>query len=96
LGPPNRNAVRHIKSWRRSISILVHNNQRYSEKYSESSSSVFERDALRKMALLRWGVGAVGAGSEPGGAAGGARFGVLRLSERCAPIRDYVGRESFP
>jgi hypothetical protein len=34
------------------------------EKYSESSSSVVERDALRKMVLLRWSVGAVGAGSE--------------------------------
>jgi hypothetical protein len=33
------------------------------EKYSESSSSVVERDALRKMVLLRWSVGAVGAGS---------------------------------
>jgi hypothetical protein len=38
------------------------------EKYSESSSSVVERDALRKMVLLRWSVGAVGAGSVPGGA----------------------------
>jgi hypothetical protein len=47
------------------------------EKYSESSSSVAERDSLRKMVLLRWGVGAVGAGSVPGGAVGGARFGVL-------------------
>jgi hypothetical protein len=47
------------------------------EKYSESSSSVVERDALRKMVLLRWSVGAVGAGSVPGGAVGGARFGVL-------------------
>jgi hypothetical protein len=27
------------------------------EKYSESSSSVVERDALRKMVLLRWSVG---------------------------------------
>jgi hypothetical protein len=33
------------------------------EKYSESFSSVVERDALRKMVLLRWSVGAVGAGS---------------------------------
>jgi hypothetical protein len=30
------------------------------EKYSESSSSVAQRDALRKMVLLRWSVGAVG------------------------------------
>jgi hypothetical protein len=50
-------------------------------KYSESSSSVAERDALRKMVLLRWGVGAVGASSVPGGVVGGARFGVLRLGE---------------
>jgi hypothetical protein len=35
------------------------------EKYSESSSLVAERDALREMVLLRWGVGAVGAGSLP-------------------------------
>jgi hypothetical protein len=48
------------------------------EKYSESSSSVAERDALRKMVLRRWSVGAVGAGSVRGGAVGGARFGVLR------------------
>jgi hypothetical protein len=40
------------------------------EKYSESSSSVVERNALRKMVLLRWSVGAVGAGSVPGGAVG--------------------------
>ena len=33
------------------------------------------------MVLLRWSVGAVGAGSVPGGAVGGARFGVLRLGE---------------
>jgi hypothetical protein len=32
---------------------------------------------LRKMVLLRWSVGAVGAGSVPGGAVGGARFGVI-------------------
>jgi hypothetical protein len=30
------------------------------------------------MVLLRWGVGEVGAGSVPGGAVGGARFGVTR------------------
>jgi hypothetical protein len=48
------------------------------EKHSESYSSVAERDTLRKMVLLRWSVGAVGAGSVPGGAAGGASFGILR------------------
>jgi hypothetical protein len=51
------------------------------KKYSASSSSVFERDALRKIVLLRWCVGAVGAGSDSGGAVGGARFGQLRLGE---------------
>jgi hypothetical protein len=66
------------------------------EKYSESSSSVFERDALRKMVLLRWGVGAVDAGNVTGGAVGGARFGVLRSCEGRVPIRDYVGRASIP
>ena len=60
------------------------------EKYSESSSSVVECDALRKMVLLRWSVGAVGAGSLTGGATGGARFGVLRLSEGRVPSRDNV------
>ena len=33
------------------------------------------------MVLLRWSVGAVGAGSAPGGAVGGARFGELCLGE---------------
>jgi hypothetical protein len=66
------------------------------EKYSESSSSVVERDALRKMVLLRWSVGAVGAGSVPDGAVGGARFGVLRLGEGRVPSRDYVGRGKVP
>jgi hypothetical protein len=51
------------------------------EKHSKSSSSVAERDALRKILLLRWRVSAVGAGSVPGGTVGGARFGVLRLGE---------------
>jgi hypothetical protein len=51
------------------------------KKYSASSSSVVERDALRKMVLLRWFVGAVGAGSDSGGAVGGARLGQLRLGE---------------
>ena len=36
---------------------------------------------MRKMVLLRWSFGAVGAGSVPGGAVGGARFGVLCLGE---------------
>jgi hypothetical protein len=47
---------------------------------------------LRKILLLRWGVGAIGAKNIPGGAVGGARFGVLRLSEGRVPSRDYVGR----
>ena len=47
---------------------------------------------MRKMVLLRWGIGAVGVGSVPGGAVGGARFGVLRLGEGRVPSRDYVGR----
>jgi hypothetical protein len=66
------------------------------EKYSESTSSVVERDALRKMVLLRWSVGAVGAGSVPVGAVGGARFGVLRLGERRVPSRDYLGKDKVP
>jgi hypothetical protein len=48
------------------------------------------------MVLLRWSVGAVGAGSVPGGAVSGARFGVMRLDEGRVPSRDYVGRGSFP
>jgi hypothetical protein len=51
---------------------------------------------LRKMLLLRRGVGAAGAGSVPGGAVGGARFGVLRLGEGRVPSRDYVGRGKVP
>jgi hypothetical protein len=51
---------------------------------------------LRKMVLLRWGVGGVGAGSVQGGAVGGARFGVLRLGEGRVPSRDYVGRGKVP
>jgi hypothetical protein len=51
---------------------------------------------LRKMVLLRWSVGAVGAGGVPGGAIGGARFGVLRLGEGRVPSRDYVGRVKVP
>ena len=51
---------------------------------------------MRKMVLLKWSVGAVGAGSVPGGAVGGARFGVLCLGEGCVPNRDYVGRSKVP
>ena len=47
---------------------------------------------MRKMVLRRWrrwwGVGAVGAGSVPGG----ARFGVLRAGEGRVPRRGHVGR----
>ena len=47
---------------------------------------------MRKMVLRRWrrwwGVGAVGAGSAPGG----ARFGVLRAGEGRVPRRGHVGR----
>ena len=50
---------------------------------------------MRKMVLLRWGVSAVGAGSVPGSAAGGARFGVLRLGDGCVLSRDYVSRARF-
>ena len=38
----------------------------------------------------------VGAGSVPGGAVGGERFSVLRLSKRRVPSRDYVGRGKAP
>ena len=41
---------------------------------------------MRKMVLQRWGVGAVGASSVPGGALGGARFGVLRAGEGRVPV----------
>jgi hypothetical protein len=44
---------------------------------------------LRKMVLLRWSAGAVGAGSVSGGAVGGACFGVLRLGEGRVPSRDF-------
>jgi hypothetical protein len=47
---------------------------------------IFELDALRKIVQLRWSVGAVGAGSVPGGAVGGASFGVLRLGEGRVPL----------
>ena len=51
---------------------------------------------MRKMVLLRWSAGAVGAGSVPGGAIGKARFGVLSSGERRVPSRNYVSRERFP
>ena len=51
---------------------------------------------MRKMVLLRWSVGAVGASSVPGGAVGGERFGVLRFGEGRVPSRDYVGRGKVP
>ena len=51
---------------------------------------------MRKMVLLRWRVGAVGAGSVPGGTAGGARFDVLRLGEGRVPSRDYASRSKAP
>jgi hypothetical protein len=51
---------------------------------------------LRKMVLLRWSVGAVGAGSVPGAAVGGKRFGVMRLGKGCVPSRDCVGRGKVP
>jgi hypothetical protein len=50
--------------------------QRNWVKFSDFSSSVAERDTLHKISLLRWCVGAVGAGSIPSGEAFGARFGV--------------------
>ena len=51
---------------------------------------------MRKMVLRRWrrwwGVGAVGAGSVPGGALGGERFGVLLAGEGRVPSRGHVSR----
>jgi hypothetical protein len=44
------------------------------------------------MVLLRGGVGAIGAGSVPGGALGGERSGLLRLGEGRVPSRGHVGR----
>ena len=46
--------------------------------------------------LLRWGAGAIGAGSLLGGAVGGARFDVLHLGEGRVPSRDFVGRGKVP
>ena len=54
---------------------------------------------MRKMVLLSWSAGAVGAvdaGSVAGGAVGGARFGVLRLGEGRVPSRGYLGRCKVP
>ena len=51
---------------------------------------------MRKMVLLRWSAGAVGAGSVPSGALGGARFSVLRVGEGRVPSRGKVGRGKFP
>jgi hypothetical protein len=51
---------------------------------------------LGKMVLLRWSAGAINACSVPSGAAGGARFGVLRLGEGRGPSRDYRGRGEVP
>jgi hypothetical protein len=46
--------------------------------------------------LLRWGVGAVGAGSVPSGAVDGARFCVLRLGEGRVTNLGKVGRGTVP
>jgi hypothetical protein len=46
--------------------------------------------------LFRWFADAVGAGGVSGGAAGSARFDVLRLDEERVPSRDYVGRGKAP
>jgi hypothetical protein len=62
------------------------------KKKSESSSSISERDIFCMMVLLRWGVGAVGAESAPGGVAGGAHFSMFRSGEGRVPSQDYVGR----
>jgi hypothetical protein len=66
------------------------------ENYSEFSSLVAERDASRKMVLLRWSIGAVGAGSVPGGAVG-ARFsaycaGDVTTVERCINAAESYGQ----
>jgi hypothetical protein len=53
------------------------------------SSLTAERTALRKLLLLRWGAGAVGAVSATGGAVGGARFGALHVGEGRVPSRGY-------
>jgi hypothetical protein len=55
---------------------------------SASTSPPKNMDALRRMVLLRWSVGEVGAGSVTGGAAGGARFDLSRLGEGRVPSRD--------
>ena len=51
---------------------------------------------MRKIVLLRWSAGVVSAGMVPGGAAGGARFGVWRLGEGRVPSLDCVGRGKVP
>jgi hypothetical protein len=51
---------------------------------------------MRKMVLLRWSAGAIGAGSVPGGAVSEARFGVLRLGEGRVTSRGYVSRGKVP
>jgi hypothetical protein len=92
--PSNRYTVRHSKSWRRNTGIRVRNNHSLLDKFSESSSQVTERDALRSMVLLRWSAGAAGVGSAPGGAIGGARFGVLgeRQGARSKSGKRWGGR----
>jgi hypothetical protein len=59
--PHNRSTVCHSIFWRRSIGIRVRNNQRWFKKYSVSSSSVVERDALQRATAAN--------GSEAGGGA---------------------------
>ena len=55
---------------------------------------------MRKMVRWRWrwrwSVGAVDAGSVPGGALGGERFGVLLAGEGRVPRREHVGRGKVP
>jgi hypothetical protein len=65
-------------------------------KQQESSFLAAERDALRKMVLLRWSVGAVGAVGVPGGAGGGARFGVLRLGEGACQAETTLAGARLP
>jgi hypothetical protein len=48
------------------------------------------------MVLLGLSVGAVDAGSVPGGTVGGARSGVLRLDEERVSSRDFVSRGRAP
>jgi hypothetical protein len=62
--------------------------------FSESPSSIAERDAIRKIVRLRWGVGAVCADSVPGGAVGGACLG--ELPEFLRNFAVYYGRTDPP